>query len=84
MHSSHDNHHAMYEANLDKGATKIVVLPEGVIMGKAPIAPDEINNQTLDMDFTAEMKREISTRFVPSTGFKYCAKLNIFHLTIPF
>ena len=70
MHSPHDDHHAMYEADLLKGTTTLIELPDGVIDGEPPIAPDEINNQTLDMDFSSLMKREISSRFVPATGFK--------------
>ena len=70
MHSSHDNTHSMYTANLDKNSTNIIEMPDDVLLDESPIAPDEINNQTLDMDYASLMKREIEARFVPSTGFK--------------
>jgi hypothetical protein len=68
LHSTHDQTHAMYQADLAKKTTMALNLPDGVVLDAAPIAPDEINNQTLDGNFLSE--REISRRFVPATGFK--------------
>ena len=70
MHSSHDNTHAMYKANLEANTTEILSLPDDILLDSPEVAPDEINNQTLDIDYADLMKREISARFVPSTGFK--------------
>ena len=71
MHSIHDNTHSMYTANLDTNTTELIEMPDGVLLDESPVAPDDINNQTLDMEYATEiMKREISARFVPSTGWK--------------
>ena len=71
MHSVHDDTHSMYTADLEKNTTEIIEMPDGIILDESPVlAPDEINNQTLDLDYASLMKRDISRRFVPSTGFK--------------
>ena len=70
MHSLHDKTHSTFEANLDTGVTKVITLPNGIILDNSPIAPDEINNHTQNMDFTNVLKRELSSRFVPATGYR--------------
>ena len=39
-------------------------------LDEAPVAPDDINNQTINDQFEYEIKRELSSRFVPSHGFR--------------
>ena len=70
MHSSHDNTHAMYKADLEANTTEFLSLPDGILLDAPPLASDDINNQTVNIDYADLMKREISARFVPSTGFK--------------
>ena len=70
MHSLHDQTHATYEADLENNVTKLIVFPDGIVLDNAPIAPDEINNQTQNMKFTSLLKRELSSRFVPATGYR--------------
>jgi len=64
MHSSHDDGHSMFRVDMITGETTAVDMPDGIIFDSAPIAPDEINNGTMNMP-----EREITTRFVPSTGY---------------
>ena len=70
MHSIHDNTHAMYEANVDTTSTKLVELPDGIILDNSP-ASDMMSNKTLDVELSSILKRELSTRFVPATGYRY-------------
>ena len=70
MHSSHDMTHSTYKVNLKTNVTELVEFPGGMKLDEAPVAPDDINNQTVNDQFDDEIKRELSKRFVPSHGFR--------------
>ena len=70
MHSIHDNTHAMYEANVHTASTKLVELPDGIILDNSP-ASDMMSNKTLDVELSSILKKELYTRFVPATGYRY-------------
>jgi len=56
--------HSTYKVNLKTNVTELVEFPGGMKLDEAPVAPDDINNQTVNDQFDDEIKRELSKRFV--------------------